>query len=88
MGSFKAEEEEDCVEDERRCDATQCVHEEVQFGLLEAILLEPFENLVFGHEITAVDGREAATKVNHGRKFVYAILAGVTSVTDLDERDI
>lgn len=88
MGSFKAEEEEDCVEDERGCDATQCVHEEIQFGLLETILLEPFEHLMFGHEIAAVDGREAATKVNHGREFVYAILAGVTRVTDLDERDI
>ena len=46
MGSFKAEEEEDCVEDERGCDATQCVHEEIQFGLLETILLEPFEHLI------------------------------------------
>lgn len=39
MGSFEAEEEEDCVKDEGRCDAAKRIHKQIQFGLLETILL-------------------------------------------------
>lgn len=88
MRSFEAKEQEDGVENEGRCDAAQGVHEQVQFRLFESVLGEPFEDFVFSHQVTSVDGRETASEVHHCWKFGDAVLPCVTGVADLDERDV
>ena len=91
-GSFlvflEAEEEEDGVKDKGGRDATQGVHKEVELGLFEAVLLEPFENLLFLEQIAAVDGRETAPEVDHGRELGHAVLSSIARVPNLDERDV
>lgn len=86
--AFEAEEQEDGVGDEGGCDAAQRVHEQVELGLLEAVLLEPLEHLFLGHQVAAIDGREPAPEVDHRRELGHAVLAGVARVFDLDERDV
>ena len=85
MGSFEAKEEENGVENESGCDAAECVHEEVELRLLEAVLLQPFEHFFFGHQVAAVDGRETATEIDHGRELGDAVFSSVSRVSDFDE---
>lgn len=88
MGPFEAEEEEDGVKDESRSDATKGVHEKVELRLLETVLCQPFQHLVFGHQIASVNRRETTPEVDHGWELGHAIFTGVTRVADLDKCDV
>ena len=88
MWGFETHHQEDGVKDESRSDSSQCVHEQVQLGLLEAVLGEPVEHFFLGHQIAAIDGREAPAEVDHGRELGDAVLAGVPRVANLDESDV
>lgn len=88
MGSFEAKEQENCVADECRRDSSESVHEQVELRLLEAVLLKPLEHLLFVHQISAINGREAAPEVHHRRELVDTVFARVTYVPDFDKGNV
>lgn len=52
MWGLEAENEEESVHDEREGDGSSGVHEEVQFRMLEPVLLQPLQHLVLHHEVS------------------------------------
>ena len=85
---FETDHQEDGVEDEAGRDSSQSVHEHVQFGLFESVLLKPIEHLFFSEQVSSVDGRESASEVDESRKFRDSVFAGEADVLDLDKRNV
>lgn len=88
MRAFETKEKKDGVANECRSDRSEGIHKQIKLGLFETVLLEPFKNLLFVHQISTINGRETASEVNHSGELINAIFARVAYVTDFDKGDV
>jgi hypothetical protein len=82
---LEALQQESGVYDEGDADGEQCVHEEVQLGLSEAVLPQPFQNISFGMDVAPIYAREAPPKVDNRREIGHAPFPRVPRIRHLDE---